>query len=126
MKREDVIKHYWCYGQQLISGMNEISKDLNLENYFYVEGYPCSPNYVTKDKDKNNSLLFRTLFSQCMLDKSIMMPYIAISFAHQEKELNMTLEAVQYSLIIYKKALEEGSDNYLKSKIIKPVFRKHN
>jgi glutamate-1-semialdehyde 2,1-aminomutase len=61
-----------------------------------------------------------------MLDKKVMMPYIAISFAHQEKELNITLDAVQYSLNIYKQALEEGSDKFLKSKIIKPVFRKNN
>ncbi len=126
MKRYDVIKHYWTYGQQLISGINKIAKALNLEEYFHVEGYPCSPNYITKDNDKNNSLLFRTLFAQCMLDKKVMMPYIAISFAHQEKELNITLDAVQYSLNIYKQALEEGSDKFLKSKIIKPVFRKNN
>ena len=54
------------------------------------------------------------------------MPYIAVSYAHQEEELKVTLEAVQYALEIYKQALEKGYENYLKSDIIKPVFRKYN
>jgi glutamate-1-semialdehyde 2,1-aminomutase len=106
--------------------MNQISIDLGIENFFYVEGYSCSPNYITKDKEGKVSLAFRTLFAQCMLDKNILMPYIAISFAHKEPELKITLSAVEYALRIYKLALNNGYENYLKSDIIKPVFRKYN
>ena len=126
MKREKVVNHYWNYGKKLISGMNQIASDLQIQNFFYVEGYPCSPNYITKDKDGLVSLAFRTLFAQSMLDKKVLMPYIAISYAHQEEELKVTLDAVQYALEIYKLALENGYENYLKSDIIKPVFRKYN
>lgn len=126
MKREKVVNHYWNYGKKLISGMNQIASDLQIQDFFYVEGYPCSPNYITKDKDGLVSLAFRTLFTQSMLDKKILMPYIAISYAHQEDELKVTLDAVKYALEIYKLALENGYENYLKSDIIKPVFRKYN
>ena len=61
-----------------------------------------------------------------MLDKKILMPYIAISYSHQEYELEITLKAVKYALRIYKDALDYGIDKFLKSKIIKPVFRKYN
>ena len=126
MKRDKVINHYWDYGKKLISGMNQIAIDLKIQDFFYVEGYPCSPNYITKDKDGAISLAFRTLFAQSMLDKKVLMPYIAVSYAHQEVELKVTLDAVQYALGIYKQALENGYENYLKSDIIKPVFRKYN
>ena len=126
MKRDNVIEHYWNYGNKLVSGMNQISIDLGIEKFFYVEGYSCSPNYITKDKEGKVSLAFRTLFAQCMLDKNILMPYIAISFAHKEPELKITLSAVEYALRIYKQALNNGYENYLKSEIIKPVFRKYN
>jgi glutamate-1-semialdehyde 2,1-aminomutase len=126
MKRDNVVNHYWDYGNKLISGMNQIAIDLQIQDFFYVEGYPCSPNYVTKDKEGTISLVFRTLFAQSMLDKNVLMPYIAISYAHQAEELKITLDAVKYALEIYKLALENGYKSYLKSNIIKPVFRKYN
>lgn len=126
MKRENVINHYWEFGEKLISGMNQIAIDLGINDYFYVEGYPCSPSYVTKDNEGKVSLAFRTLFAQCMLDKDVIIPYIAISYAHKQEELEITLSAVKYALNIYKQALDNGYKSYLKSNIIKPVFRKLN
>jgi glutamate-1-semialdehyde 2,1-aminomutase len=126
MKRDKVVDHYWDYGKKLIDGMNQIAIDLDINDYFYAEGYPCSPNYITKDKEGKISLAFRTLFAQAMLDKNVLMPYISLSFSHKEEELIITLDAVKNALIIYKKALNEGLTNYLKSQVIKPVFRKYN
>lgn len=126
MKRENVVDHYWSYGKELMTGMNNIAADLDIKDFFYVEGYACSPNYVTKDNQGNTSLAFRTLFAQSMLDKKVLMPYIALSSSHRNVELEITLSAVKYSLNIYKKALQEGCDYYLNSNIIKPVFRKYN
>lgn len=126
LERDNVVDHFWSYGRQLMSGMNQISKELGIEDKFYLEGFACSPNYVTKDKDGNMSLAFRTLFAQEMLTKGVMMPYIAISYAHQQKELEITLDAVRHSLQVYKKALENGIEDYLRSEVIRPVFRKHN
>jgi glutamate-1-semialdehyde 2,1-aminomutase len=61
-----------------------------------------------------------------MVKSKILMPYIAISYAHKEKELSITLEAVTKALIVYKKALENGIEKYLDSEVIKPVFRQFN
>jgi glutamate-1-semialdehyde 2,1-aminomutase len=69
---------------------------------------------------------FRTLFAQEMIKSKILMPYIAISFSHKEKELSMTLQAVEKALLVYKNALEQGIENYLESDVIKPVFRQFN
>ncbi len=126
IKRDNVIEHYWNFGKALIKGMNQIAKDLDINEYFYVEGYPCSPAYVTKDRTGNISMSFRTLFAQEMVKNRILMPYIAISFAHKEKELAITLEAVSKALVVYKNALENGIEKLLESDIIKPVFRQFN
>ena len=126
LKRENVIEHFWSYGEKLTSEVNKISAKLGVQDYFYIEGYPCSPNYVTKDKSGINSLGMRTLFSQEMINNGVIMPYIAISYSHQEAELLKTLQSIEASLIVYAKALNGNIDNYLKSPIIKPVFRKFN
>jgi glutamate-1-semialdehyde 2,1-aminomutase len=126
LKRENVVQHFWDYGTKLMNGLNDISKDLGISDHFFAEGYPCSPNYITKDKDLNISLPFRTLFSQEMLESKIMMPYIAISFSHTDLELEKTLNAAKKALTIYQQALNGGINEYLKSAVIKPVFRKYN
>ena len=126
LKRENVIEHFWSYGQKLMDGMNKIALEKGIAREFYVEGYPCSPNYITKDDNGNASLPFRTLFAQEMIKNGVIMPYIAISLAHQEEELKKTLTAVENSLEVYKLAIENGIDKFLQSPVIKPVFRKFN
>ncbi len=126
LKRDHVIEHYWQYGTKLIAGMNEAAKEIGISDFFFVEGYPCSPNYVCKDQSTQTSLGFRTLFSQEMIKQSILMPYVALCYAHQESELDMTLEAVRKTLKVYAQALESGLEKYLHSPVIKPVFRKYN
>lgn len=125
-QKEKVVEHMWTYGKKLMDGMNTIASGLNINDFFYVEGYPCSPSYVTKSKDGNISLGLRTLFSQEMIKNGILMPYISLSLAHQDGELEKTLNAVQSSLSVYKKALDEGYEKYIVGPVIKPVFRKYN
>jgi glutamate-1-semialdehyde 2,1-aminomutase len=126
LKRENVVDHYWNYGSSLKNGIDEIAKELGISENFYTEGFACSPNYTAKDKNGEVSLPFRTLFSQEMIRNGVIMPYISLSFAHQQEELEFTLAAVRKSLEVYAKALNEGIDKYLKSTPIKPVFRKYN
>ena len=126
LEREEVIKHCWDYGNKLINACNNISYDIGIDDFFYLEGYPCSPNFVTKDQELSPSLNFRTLFVEKMLESKILMPYISISFSHKQKELNFTLKGFKKSLILYKRALDNGIKDYLISKPIKPVFRKYN
>jgi glutamate-1-semialdehyde 2,1-aminomutase len=126
IKRDEVVNHFWSYGQKLIDGLNSLAKEAGIEKYFYAEGYACSPNYVTKDQSGKTSLAFRTLFSQEMIRNGVLMPYIAISYAHQQQELEKTLMATRQALEVYKNALENGVEKYLQSDIIKPVFRQYN
>lgn len=126
LKRDNVIGHVWSYGNKIVSGMNDIAKELGIADHFYVDGYACSPNYVTKNKAGEVSLAMRTLFSQEMINNNVLMPFIALSFAHKEAELDQTLTAVRAALKVYRNALDNGIDAYLKSPVIRPVFRKFN
>ncbi len=125
-KEHDVLKHLWDYNQKLMDGVNAISNELGIADKFYFEGFPGRINFVTKDKDGNPSLEFRTLFSQEMIKNKIIMPWVTNCYAHKEKELAYTLKAIRKALKVYKKALNKGIDKYLESRPIKPVFRKYN
>jgi glutamate-1-semialdehyde 2,1-aminomutase len=80
-KERKVIDHLWQYGRKLIDGINSISESLGIIDYFYVEGYSCSPTYVTKDQEGVISMEFRTLFSQEMVNNGVLMPWIALSYS---------------------------------------------
>lgn len=125
-KEHNVTAHLWSYGQRLIDGVNAISRELGIGREFEFCGVPCSPGYVTRDREGNVSLPLRTLFSQEMIKNGVLMPWVALSYAHGDKELEMTFEAVRKALEVYKKALDEGVDKYLVGDAIKPVFRKFN
>lgn len=125
-KDHNVINHLWEYGTKLINGMNEIAKEIGIPDYFSAVGIPCSPNYITKDRTGNPSLSMRTLFSQEMIKNGVLIPWIAICYAHGESEYELTINAVRNALKVYSKALEEGVDKYLTGPAIKPVFRVFN
>lgn len=125
-KEHDVTRHLWEYGEKLMGGMNAIAKELGIGKEFEVYGVPCSPNYATRDRAGNVSMPLRTLFSQEMIKQGVLMPWIAISYAHREEELRLTLDATRKALEVYKKALDEGFEKYLVGDPIKPVFRKYN
>ena len=114
------------YGLRLIEKGNKISEKLGLKDYFYFDGLPQGPYFVTKNSSKEVCSKFRTLFLQEMCKNDVIMAWIALSFSHREEEMKITLDAIEKSLIVYKKALDEGVDEYLESYVIKPVFRKYN
>lgn len=125
-KENNVIDYLWKYGEKLIAGMNSVAKDLGIEKYFEMSGVSCSPGYTTKDRKGEVSMGMRTLFSQEMINNGVLMPWVALSYAHGEDELNITFEATRKALEVYKMALTDGYEKHLKGEVIKPVFRKFN
>lgn len=127
MQRTDVIGHIWDYGIKLIALMNEKAASAGIANAFKAGGVECSPWYATCDHKGEVSLPFRTLFSQEMIKNGVLMPWIALSHSHGERELEKTAEALEKTFKIYAHALEQGStDGYLQGDVIKPVFRRTN
>ena len=61
-----------------------------------------------------------------MIKNGVLIPWIAISYAHGEEELELTKIALEKTFEIYKKAIDEGYEKYLIGDVIKPVFRKYN
>ena len=126
IQKNGVIEHIWDYGKKLIYLMNQTAKEFGIEKNFIAGGIECSPYYLTFDKNGENSLGLRTLFSQEMIKNGVLIPWIAISYAHGEKELEITKNALEKTFEVYKKAVEEGYEKYLVGDVIKPVFRKYN
>ena len=126
LKENPVVKHLWDFGARLQNTMKTLAKNYDLENSFKVFGFPCCPYYLTLDQAGKQSLPLRTLFLQEMIANGVLMPWVSICYRHGEEELKITEDALANSFIVYKKALDEGVDKYLRGPVVKPVFRKFN
>jgi glutamate-1-semialdehyde 2,1-aminomutase len=119
-------KHIQNYGLKLIRLMNDSAKQHGVEDYFYAGGFPVSPVYYFK-RNKEISMELKTLFVQEMYRNGILIPWIAISTSHGDKELDITKQALDKTFNVISKAINEDNiHGYINGDIIKPVFRKYN
>ncbi len=125
-RSEDVTGHLWAYGRRLIEGLNSLAAESGIQHHFKAHGFGCSPYYSTFDRDGALSLPFRTLWSQEMIKGGVLMPWVALSRAHGDAELDLTLTAARKALAVYAAALSDGVEQHLVGPPVKPVFRAHN
>lgn len=121
-----VIEHLWDYGKELVSMMNSLAGECGVADSFKAGGISCSPYYLTLDAKGESSLGLRTLFSQEMIKNGVLMPWLALSYRHGERELARTREALGNTFAVYAKAVRDGYEQFLEGSVIKPVFRKFN
>ena len=105
LKEKKVSEKIWDYGVEMKNSFNKLSKQFGLEKYLYIDGVPCSPFYVTKNKRLKNSLIMRTIFHQEMIKNKIFIPWISISYSHSREILKKTLKASEKAMIVYKRLL---------------------
>lgn len=125
-REQDVCRHLWAYGARLQEGLLAAARECGIADYFVLDGPAISLNYLTRDATGALSAKFRTLFSQEMIRHGVLMPWLAVSLAHGDEELAVTLSAARGAFGVYAKALADGIDGYLKGPELKPVFRKYN
>jgi glutamate-1-semialdehyde 2,1-aminomutase len=125
-RREPVVPTLWEQGRKLAEGIRQAVADLKLEDFFTVAGQPCCLAYATRDADKRPSQAFRTLFLQETIKRGVIAPSFVVSYSHSDDDLRKTVDAIRASLVIYRKALEEGVEKHLAGRPVKPVMRKFN
>ncbi len=125
-QEHDVIGHMHRQGERLARGVRAAAADLGIADYFEVAGRASNLVFVTRDADKNRSQVFRTLFMQETIRRGVLGPSFVISYAHTDADVDYTVEAVAAALRVYCQALEDGAEQYLVGRPVKPVFRAKN
>jgi glutamate-1-semialdehyde 2,1-aminomutase len=70
--------------------------------------------------------VFRTLFMQEMITRGVLAPSFVVNYSHSDADIDRTIEAVYGALAVYRKALDDGPEKYLRGRPVKPVFRQYN
>jgi glutamate-1-semialdehyde 2,1-aminomutase len=125
-RSEDVIGTLYRQGERLATGVRQVAAHLRLEKQFTLVGRPCALLYGTRDADGAPSQAFRTLFLQELVKRGVLAPSFMVSYSHQDADIDRTIDAVAGALEIYRRALDEGVENYLVGPAVKPVYRRFN
>jgi len=98
-----------------------------LERSIEIKGHPCWLLMIMKDKQGVPNDGFKTLFFQEMIKHGVLFRAVFnLSISHSEADLQQTFDAIDKTMSVYKKALEEGYEKYLVGEPVKPVFRQYN
>lgn len=124
IRDKDVIKHLAGQGKKLKEGYNEIASKLGL-NFTRMSGYNWRSIAQFDDK-AGDPLIQKSLMQQEMIKRGVLWQgFFNMSFSHSDSDVDYTLQALEASLSVLKKAVEE---NKLKEMLIglpvQPVFRK--
>jgi glutamate-1-semialdehyde 2,1-aminomutase len=122
-KTEPVVDTLWRQGKRLAAGIQRSIDSHGLNDYFNLIGRPCCLVYGTRDKEKNPSQPFRTLFLQEIIKRGILAPSLIVSYSHTDADIESTIEAIHEALSVYCDALDDGAKKHLVGSSVKPVFR---
>jgi len=125
-QERNVVEYLWKQGERLLA-LTQTSIDANrLNGFFEILGRPCNLIFSTRDQNRERSQEFRALFMQELIRRGVIAPSFVVSFSHSDEDIDHTAEAVNEALFVYRKALDEGVDKYLKGRPLKPVNRRFN
>ena len=89
-----------------------------------VLGKPCCLSYATLDQDGRPSQALRTLFLQETIRRGVLMPSLVVSYSHGDDDIDLTVEAIDGALAVYRRALDDGVERYLVGRPSQTVYRR--
>jgi glutamate-1-semialdehyde 2,1-aminomutase len=125
-EQEGVVDVLRRQGERLRRGVVQAIAAAGVDGYFQVNGHPANLFHACLDRNKQPSQAYRTLFIQELIRRGVLAPSFIVSFSHKDDDIDQTIEAVEQSLRVYAKALDEGVENYLSGRPSKPVWRQFN
>jgi glutamate-1-semialdehyde 2,1-aminomutase len=125
-EREPVIAHLWHQGQRLREGAQHVIQRHGLGAHVSLEGLPNCLFYIARDGSGAPCQAFRTLLLQETIRRGVIMPSLALSYAHCDEDIDRTVDAIDGALGVYVRALNDGVSAHLVGAPSQPVYRAFN
>jgi glutamate-1-semialdehyde aminotransferase len=124
-EKNNVVAYNQQIGQMFIDKSKALIASHGLQNSIKNMQFNWHASLGYFDNEGNNSFGLRTLLHQELIKRGVLFQGVFCPhFSHTEEQVNYIIDAMNESLPIYKKALDEGFEKYLVGNPIKPVFRK--
>lgn len=125
-QREPVIETLYARGQRLQEEGTQLIRSHGLERHLQIIGRPCCLVLTTLDADFHPSQAMRSLWLQETIKRGILMTSLVVSYTHSDQDIDQTLQAMDGAMVVYRKALEGGVENYLVGSPSQVVYRRFN
>lgn len=125
-KDEPVVEHLHRQGKRLKHGAEEAIARHGLGEHVKIVGRACNLAYATLDNEKQPSQAFRSLFLQETIRRGVLMPSLVVSYSHSDEDIDRTVAAIDGALGVYKRALDDGVEQYLVGRPSQIVYRRFN
>ena len=121
-QREPVVEHMYRQGERLAAGFREASARHGLAELVRPIGFAPNLLFTTQDAERHPSQPFRTLFLQELVRRGVLAPSLVVSYSHDDRDIDDTVEAIDGALGVYARALEDGPERYLVGAPSRTVF----
>lgn len=124
-EQHDVCGHMWNVGRIIKEGFDKMAKEKDLNAQCI--GLPPRMKLLIKDKTENDSLLYKSLFLQELVENGIFMHpnAILLCYSHSKEDIDLTLDAIDHSLSVLKHAINNNRvKSLLRGQVAKEVIRR--
>lgn len=126
IRREKVPDHLNEVGSLLKDNFNKLADQYGLTEFTGCVGYPCRTVVTFDGQGRFDSLEMKSYFQQELLRRGILWAgYHALSFSHQREDIEMTLNAFEDVMKLFKKIVDGSQSlrSFIEGEPVKPVFR---
>lgn len=126
IRREKVPDHLNEVGSLLKDNFNKLADQYGLTEFTGCVGYPCRTVVTFDGQGRFDSLEMKSYFQQELLRRGILWAgYHALSFSHQREDIEMTLNAFEDVMKLFKKIVDgsQSLHSFIEGEPVKPVFR---
>lgn len=119
-----VIDTLWQRGQRLADGLRAAAASAGVADYVPILGKPCCLVFGSRDQAGQPSQPFRTLLMQEIIQRGILATSLVVNYSHTEADIDATVAAFAEAFVVYRQALDQGIDHYLKGRPVQPAIRR--
>jgi glutamate-1-semialdehyde aminotransferase len=125
-QKNNVLEHNHTMARYFNEICSQVIRENAMNDYVQLTASNWMPVVAFKDKNKEVSSGLRTLAMQEMIKRGVLFVGLFVPcYSHTKEDINYVGEALNETLKIYSKALDEGYQKYLVGKEAKAVFRKY-
>jgi glutamate-1-semialdehyde 2,1-aminomutase len=126
-QRSAVDRHIWATGGRLVRRVRERACALGVADHVRIIGFDCNPQLLCTRADGSYWPELHTLFHEEVISWGVLIPWISITLAHGEQELDRTVDALEQGMRRVRAALEDDMvESAFEGPAVRPVFRPYN
>lgn len=120
---EPVIETLWARGQRLADGLRTAAAAAGVAEHVPILGQPCCLVFGSRDAHGQPSQPFRTLLMQEIIARGVLATSLVVNYSHSNADIDRTIETFAAAFVVYRRALDDGIEKFLRGRPVKPAIR---